>query len=241
MNFSSISAKNSSSIPRPGTKSVRTSVFNTSAVFRRAPLSLSRVLAKKRMILRRAGRRLAFLQSGVKRAVDECGALLGGKMAGQFDRLVDDNLRRRVGAGHFPNGQTDEIAIDARLAARRPLRGDSLDPAIDAGPLLPNAGGHVHGGFANLKIFRTVGDDLLGQRAVGRSLRVPHKQDLHRQLSNFASFGHVLTELYAICEFGSSPQPFQQPPPPPADPHGPANRRCDPRPADACRWSTRQK
>src|ERR1700722_20320992 len=104
MNFSSISARNSSSIPRPGTKSVRTSVFSTSAVLRKAPLSLSRVLAKKRMILLRGERRLDFFQSGIEHAVDESGALLGGEMAGELDCFVDHNLGRRVGAGHFPDG-----------------------------------------------------------------------------------------------------------------------------------------
>src|SRR4051812_23259370 len=49
MNFSSISARKASSICRPGTNNVRTSVLSTSAVFFSAPLSLSNVFEKKPM------------------------------------------------------------------------------------------------------------------------------------------------------------------------------------------------
>src|SRR3954454_14440412 len=100
MNFSSISVRNESSICRPGTNSVRTSVLSTAAVFFSAPLSLSRVLEKKliggsgfccrfRLGTRTFSQRLVLFQDGIQHAVHKARRVLGGILLGQLDRLVD--------------------------------------------------------------------------------------------------------------------------------------------------------
>jgi hypothetical protein len=128
---------------------------------------------------------LFFAEDGVEHAVDEGGTLLGGEFLGELDGFVDDDLGGRVGIGQLPDGEAEDVAIDAGLAARGPLRGETLDPYIDGFTFIPCTRCHRQGFLANLRILAAIARRLIGGGGIERIVRIKQEKQLQSEAANF--------------------------------------------------------
>ena len=126
-----------------------------------------------------------FLQHRIQHAVDERRAVARSRTLRQLDRFVDDDLWRRVGVGQFPDGQAEDVAIDARLPARRPLRGELFQPPVGQLAVSPRINGGLGGALRVTGSSDASCVTCMRHVAVERPCAIEREKQLkHRKLAN---------------------------------------------------------
>jgi len=119
----------------------------------------------------------------VEDAVDELAAVLGGKLFGNIDRLIDaDHGRDVLAVEHFVNGEPENVAVHCGHAMKLPVLRVLFDVLVDFVPMLDGAanqrfgkdpGGRLFGGGRREFDFFPPGGRSFIFREGGRALRVP--------------------------------------------------------------------